>query len=92
MAFQGRRTIGVRELKAHASEVLRAVQEDCTEVIVTVHGRPVARLEPMPNPETGATVNGMGNSRGVLAALPELTWEDFEAAKQLLAARQLEND
>ena len=39
--------VGIRELKARLSEWVRAVKEGGT-VIVTEHGRPVARLVPEP--------------------------------------------
>jgi prevent-host-death family protein len=41
------RTIGVRELKARTSEVLREVRERGTEIEVTHRGRVVARLVPV---------------------------------------------
>jgi prevent-host-death family protein len=47
------RTIGVRELKEHASEILREVREQRAEYIVTHRGRAIARLtpaEPPPRP------------------------------------------
>ena len=40
-------TIGVRELKQHASQVLRRVRERGEEIEVTHHGRVVARLVPV---------------------------------------------
>jgi len=42
------RAIGVRELKEHASQVLRRVRERGEEIAVTHHGRVVARLVPVP--------------------------------------------
>ena len=36
--------IGVRELKNQASRILRAVQEESAEYVVTVRGKPVAVL------------------------------------------------
>ena len=39
-------TVGVRELKEHLSEYLRAVAERGEEVTVTSHGRTVARVLP----------------------------------------------
>jgi len=42
------RAIGVRELKEHASQVLRRVRERGEEIEVTYHGRVVARLIPVP--------------------------------------------
>jgi prevent-host-death family protein len=41
------RSIGVRELKAHTSRVLREVREYGEPVEVTVRGRAVARLVPV---------------------------------------------
>lgn len=43
MALQ---TIGVRELKNKATQVVRAVREQAAEYIVTVDGQPVAVLRP----------------------------------------------
>jgi prevent-host-death family protein len=40
--------IGVRELKTHASEILRSVRETRTRYTVTYRGRPVAVLTPLP--------------------------------------------
>ena len=52
------RSIGVRELKAHASQVLRELQEKGEPVEVTVRGRAIARLIPVgamrPRPEETA--------------------------------------
>lgn len=41
------RTVGVRELKQHASQILDEVQEKGEEVQVTRHGRVIARLVPV---------------------------------------------
>jgi prevent-host-death family protein len=40
--------IGVRELKIHASEILRNVRETRTRYTVTYRGRPVGMIVPMP--------------------------------------------
>lgn len=42
------RSCGVRELKEHTSEVLRRVSETGEAIEITVRGRPVARLIPVP--------------------------------------------
>ena len=39
--------IGVRELKAKASEILRRVRERRARFLVTYHGRPIAALIPL---------------------------------------------
>jgi prevent-host-death family protein len=40
-------TIGVRELKNHASRIVRAVREEMVEYVITVRGKPVAMLRPL---------------------------------------------
>jgi prevent-host-death family protein len=39
--------VGVRELKTHASEILRRVRQHRTRYIITYRGRPVAILAPL---------------------------------------------
>ncbi len=39
--------IGIRELKTHASEIVRRVSEDGQRYIVTRHGRPQAAIVPV---------------------------------------------
>jgi prevent-host-death family protein len=41
------RTVGVRELKEHTSEILKAVTERGESLELTVRGRPVARIVPI---------------------------------------------
>ena len=45
-------TIGVRELKNHASRIIRAVREEMAEYVVTVRGEPVAVLRPLTDEDT----------------------------------------
>jgi prevent-host-death family protein len=85
------RKIGIRELKANASAVIKEVQESGTEVIITVRGRPVARIEPL-TAEAGTATDGMGGLRGALSDFPDLEWEDFVWAKHLWDPRPLEQD
>lgn len=40
------RTIGVRQLKNEATQVVRAVREEHEQFIITVSGQPVATLRP----------------------------------------------
>ncbi len=39
--------IGVRDLKTHASEIVRAVREESARYVVTYRGRPVGVLAPL---------------------------------------------
>lgn len=43
--------IGIRDLKIHASEVMRRVRDERTRYIITYRGQPVGVLLPLP--ETG---------------------------------------
>lgn len=48
-------TVGVRELKQQASELIRRVRERGDEILVTHHGKVVARIIPVsPAPEETA--------------------------------------
>ena len=87
----GARVIGVRELKAHASAVLREVCETGAEFVISVRGRPVARIEPIAADSAGPTADGMGDSRGALSGLPQLDWDDFLAAKRLWQVERLDD-
>ena len=80
--------IGVRELKAHASAVLREVCETGVEVIISMRGRPVARIEPFTS-EGPPGIDGMGSSRGALSNLPRLDSDDFAVAKAIWQPRPL---
>ena len=40
------KTVGIRELKNRATQIVRDVREECAEYVVTVDGKPVARLIP----------------------------------------------
>ena len=77
------RVIGMRELKAHASAVLREVYESGAEFTVSLHGRPIARIEPLAGETASPGLDGMGSSRGVFVNLPSLDWDDFAAAKRI---------
>ena len=44
-------SIGVRELKAKASEIIREVREEKAEYIITYHGRPCGILLPLDEEE-----------------------------------------
>jgi len=48
-------TVGIRELKERASEILRLVRTEGASFEVTYHGRVIARLVPSTEPEGGAS-------------------------------------
>ena len=84
------RSIGVRELKAHASAVLREVQATGAEVIITVHGRPVVRIEPITNEDSPVLTDGMGGLRDAFPENAGLTWEDFQEVKKFWEPKPLD--
>jgi prevent-host-death family protein len=43
--------IGVRELKTHASEIIRKVRDRRARYVITYHGRPVGLLLPLEEPD-----------------------------------------
>jgi prevent-host-death family protein len=48
-------SVGIRELKARASEIVRDVRDRHAYYIVTFRGRPVGMLSPLPEPVAPAT-------------------------------------
>jgi prevent-host-death family protein len=65
-------SVGVRELKAHTSQVLRRVRERGEEIDVTYRGRVVARLIPV-----------RGGRSGRLGAV----WSDLDRLAAEIGAR-----
>jgi len=65
-------SVGIRELRQHASELLRRV-EDGESIEITDRGRPVAVLAPLPaDPVERLRASGdLQDSDGDLADLPE---------------------
>lgn len=84
------RTIGIRELKARASEVIREVQTTGAGIPVTSRGRPVARIEPVTEEQDTVPVDGMGGLMGSLAGIYTAEWEDFQELKRLWDPRPLD--
>jgi len=39
--------VGIRELKSHASEIIRQLRDQRTRYVITYHGRPVGLLLPL---------------------------------------------
>ena len=64
------RTVGVRELKASASRLLKRVRERGDEIQITYRGRVVARIVPVPKRRTSER-----RDRGVWADLDRLAVE-----------------
>ncbi len=67
------RSVGVRELKSHISEILRQVEEDGEIVAVTNHGNVVAHLVPV-------------RRAPVDVAAVRATWADFDRVAAEISA------
>lgn len=74
-------TIGVRELKARTSKVLRDVSEGRREFVITNHGRPCGKIVPIEEDVSGEK-KSLKTLRGAYSHLPELNETDFHELKQ----------
>lgn len=77
--------IGIRELKAHASEVVRAVKERRARYVITQRGQPVAILlpidaiPPQPDPnEVWARLEALGEEIA-------RNWQSEKSAVEILS-------
>lgn len=61
--------VGIRELKARASEIMREVREQRARYVITYHGRPIGVLLPL---EESAPVEPSSGSQQKEAVLEEL--------------------
>jgi prevent-host-death family protein len=88
-------SIGVKDLKNQATEIVRAVREERAEYIVTYYGRPVALLLPVDEAwlqaEQARTVRPPQPSPELLAELEALraeidqSWRSGKSGVQLIA-------
>jgi prevent-host-death family protein len=83
------RSIGVRELKAHTSRILRRVREKGEAVEVTYRGRPVARLVPVSKQESGvAEAAAVWSDLDRLAAEIGARWAGLSATEAVREGRR----
>ncbi|HHH82940.1 MAG TPA: type II toxin-antitoxin system Phd/YefM family antitoxin [Chloroflexi bacterium] len=80
--------VGVRELKAKTSEILRAIRERRARYVVTYRGRPVAALIPL---DDAAAVEAPGGEREAWGRLEQLGeeigrgWRSPQTSAELLS-------
>ncbi len=80
--------VGVRELKAKTSEILRAIRERRARYVVTYRGRPVAALIPL---DDAAAVEAPGGEREAWGRLERLGeeigrgWRSPQTSAELLS-------
>ena len=80
------RTIGVRQLKNEATQIVRAVRDEHAQYVITVNGTPVATLRPYSDRD----IAGLPRSQAAaeLAAIDRLAsevggaWKDDAPAMQ----------
>ncbi|GAB4526768.1 MAG: hypothetical protein Kow0063_01320 [Anaerolineae bacterium] len=85
-------TIGVRELKNHASRFLRAVREEMAEYVITLRGEPVAVLRPLTEEEAGrlrqAEIEDRLAEMKTLAREVALAWTSDKSGVELVAGQR----
>lgn len=82
-------TVGIRELKQHASELIRLVRETGSEVQVTHRGQVVALLIPVTPLKRKETEKRSWANLDTLAAEIEARWPKGVSAAQAVAEGRL---
>lgn len=79
--------VGVRELKTHASEIVREVKEHRKRYTITRRGQPVALLVPLEDAKEGTTAEGHEAWQAFLRAGEEISrnWQVPQSAVELLS-------
>jgi prevent-host-death family protein len=85
--------VGVRELKNNATQLVRQVREQMTEIIVTLDGVPVAVLRPFTNEDSvrqrSARMQSFAEKSAELAGEIAAVWTgDFTAAEAVAEQRR----
>lgn len=77
-------TISVRELKAHASKLLKLIEEDSrSEIIITRHGRPCGKLVGLDKHSPTAPATGRTSLRNTLTHLAKIEDNDLIEATNI---------
>ncbi len=85
------RTIGVRELKEHASRILEEVREKGEEVEITRHGRVIARLVPVsPTPPGTQELDAVWSDMDRLADEIARYWPEGVSAAEAVSEERRE--
>ncbi len=86
-------SVGVREFKNNATQLVRQVREQMTEIIVTLDGVPVAVLRPFTNEDSvrqrSARMQSFAEKSAELAGEIAAVWTgDFTAAEAVAEQRR----
>lgn len=74
-------TIGIRELKARLSQIIAGLDGQ-TDVVITRHGRPCAKLTSFQAPPDPGTAS-LASLRDRLPRLADASYEDFQGLKSI---------
>ena len=80
--------IGVRELKAKASEIIRSVREQRARYLITYRGRPVAALIPLEGTDEGPAMEGESRTWERLTQIGEEVgkgWQSPQSSAEILS-------
>jgi prevent-host-death family protein len=77
--------IGIRELKTHASEIVRRVSEDGQGYIVTRHGRPRAVIVPVEDVPAGPYYQSGFSSWDELGEQIGQAWKSTQTSSEILS-------
>ncbi|NOH12432.1 MAG: type II toxin-antitoxin system prevent-host-death family antitoxin [Chloroflexi bacterium] len=84
--------LGIRELKAKASEILRTVREQGSRYVITHRGRPIAILSPVETIERSTIDPESENGENRWQELEDLghkisvAWQSEQSSAEILAA------
>ena len=82
--------IGVRELKDHASEIMRRVRDHHNMYEMTYCGRAIARLVPITEPGTGQSPDSFWTELDRIAAEIGKRWPEGVTAGEAVAEQRRE--
>jgi prevent-host-death family protein len=78
--------IGIRELKIHASEIVRAVKEQGARYIVTHRGRPVAAIIPVEEAQSSAeSESSVWDKLELLGKQIGENWQSKQSSTEILS-------
>ncbi len=77
--------IGVRELKIHASEIVRKVREKRMRYIVTHRGHPVAAIVPVEEAQAAAGEPSVWDELLSLGEKISQSWQSSQSSSEILS-------
>lgn len=82
-------TVGVRELKARTSEIVRLVREDQETIELTYRGETVGRIVPItPKPDPGAIAQSWAELQQIIADITSHRIDDISAEETIREIRR----